>query len=175
MTRDQFAAAASADRKWIENTAVILGLRLAYTPAESRRMALVHVFNQSVGVGLRRALDFADQTLKEDPHHGTVVLGSDDGGICGVSIDLSRFYSAHAASLSAALELGGARRRGRRVTCTGSAIERAARYGVDIDLLREGQRMSPAARLSQLDENAAFIGSLMPAGSGPRPQGGRLK
>lgn len=167
MTRDQFAAAASADRKWIENSAAILGLSLAYTSAESRRMALVHIFNQAVGVGLHRALYFADQALQENPNRGTVVLGSGDGGISGVAIDLPRFYSIHAASLSAALELGGARRRGRRVTSTGSAIERAARYGVDIDLLREGQRMSPAARLSQLDENAEFIASLTCRARGP--------
>lgn len=160
MTRDQFAAAAMADRKWIENAAAILNLRLGYTPGESRRMGLVHVFNQGVGVGLHRALELADQALQEDPDQRVVVLGTTDGGIAGVAIDLSRFYSAHAASLSAALELGGPRRRGRRKTSSGSAIERAERYGVDIGLLRDGLRMSPARRLSLLDENAEFVHSL---------------
>jgi hypothetical protein len=40
------------------------------------------------------------------------------------------------------------------------AIEKAKRYGVDIDLLREGLKLSYAQRLEQLDANAQFARSI---------------
>lgn len=161
MTRDQFAAASMADRKWIENAAAILELDLSYSPDQSRRMALVHLFNRKVGVGLERALGLADEALTRDPAEGVVVLGIKRDELTGVAIDIARFHSAHAAALSSAMELGGARRRGRRKQeSAGRVMERARTYGVDLDLLREGLRMSHAERLSRLDENASFLHSL---------------
>lgn len=170
MTRSQFALAVLADEKWVENAGRILGRKLRYTAAEARWIGLVRVLNQEVGVTLSRAARLADAALRHAPGEGIVILGQTEGGSAGVSVDMSRFHSTHAAALSVAMDMGGGRRRGRpRAETRGKAgaLESAARYGVDVDLLREGLRLSVSERLEQLDENAAFINAIRPA-SGKR-------
>jgi hypothetical protein len=153
-----------ADEKWVENAAMLLRRRLRYTADEARWLGLVRLLNQEVGLTLFRASQLADEALKHSPGNDTktVVVGRVENGSAGVSIDLPRFYSTYAASLSAALDMGGPRRRGRRSASSGKkgAVERATRYGVDTDLLREGLRLSPRERLERLDENAAFINAI---------------
>jgi hypothetical protein len=163
MLRSQFATAVLADEKWVENAAWILRRTFRYTPVETRWLGLVRVFNQEIGVTLARAAELADEALRYKLDSRSVTLGCKDGGDAGVVIDLARFHSTHAAALSTALTLGGTRRRGRKpATRKGitSILARAADYGVDIDLLREGLKMSPRERLERLDANAAFANEL---------------
>jgi hypothetical protein len=164
MMRSQFALAVLADEKWVENAARLLDKRLSYSAEEARWLGLVRVLNHEVGLTLARAAELADEALKHSMKEASVVVGRGANGGAGVFIDLARFYSTHAAALSAALEVGGGRRRGRRATTTGQKglLDKAARYGVDIDLLRAGLHLSPRKRLEQLDENAAFIGAIRP-------------
>lgn len=164
MTRSQFAMAVLADEKWVENASRLMDKRFRYTPAEARWLGLVRVLNQEVGVTLFRAAELADEALRHAPDEGSVIVGR-AGGSAAVSIDLARYHSTYAAALSAALDLGGARRRGRpRATLPQKTrtLDRAAQYGVDIDLLREGLRLSSRERLQQLDDNAAFINAIRP-------------
>jgi hypothetical protein len=162
MTRSQFAMGVGADEKWVENAGRLLGKRLRYTTEEAVWLGLVRLLNQEVGLTLFRAARLADEALEHRPSERWVVLGQDESGRAGVSIDIARFYSSHLAALSAALDMGGPRRRGRRSGARRKkgAVERAARYGVDIDLLREGLQLSPRERLERLDENAAFINAI---------------
>jgi hypothetical protein len=171
MTRSQFAMAILADEKWVENAARLLNRRLRYSADEARWLGLVRVLNREVGLTLFRAAEFTDEALRHAPDEGRVVVGGTEGGTAAISIDMARFYSTYAAALSAALELGGGRRRGRPrgvVKKKAPALSRAAQYGVDIDLLREGLRLSPGERLQQLDENAAFITAIRPKGKASR-------
>jgi hypothetical protein len=167
MTRSQFALTVLADEKWVENAARILNMRLRYTADEARWVGLVRVLNQEVGLTLFRAASLADEAMKHPTSERTVVVGRSENESAAVSIDMARFYSTYAAALSAALDLGGARRRGRRSIrpAKKGALERAARYGVDTDLLRAGLHLSPRKRLEQLDENAAFIKAIRPVRS----------
>jgi hypothetical protein len=163
MTRQQFALAIMATEKWLENSARLLGVRLAYTAAEARWLGLVKLFNETIGVPLAAAGELATEAIRLDPKLDVAVLGKDKNARAAVAIFLARYYSAHIAALSAAIEFGGARRRGRPRAAKRrgkAAIESTARYGVDIDLLREGLKLSPAERLERVDENAAFINSL---------------
>jgi hypothetical protein len=165
MMRSQFALAVLADEKWVENTARLLHKRLRYTAEEARWLGLVRVLNQEVGLTLFRAAALTDEALRHPTDEASVVVGRPENGSAGVLIDLARFYSTYAAALSAALDLGGARRRGRRSSVqkkNSGALERAERYGVDTGLLREGLRLSPRERLQKLDENAAFINAIRP-------------
>lgn len=165
MTRSQFARAVLAEEKWVENAARLLGRQLEYTAVEARWLGLVRLLGQEVGVTLSRAAELADEALRHAPDTEFVALGREEGHSAGVFIDLARFHSTYAASLSSAMEFGGARRRGRprpRFKRTDRALARSARYGVDIDLLREGLRVSPRERLERLDENAAFVKALRP-------------
>jgi len=159
-----------ADEKWVENASRLLDKQFRYTAAEARWLGLVRVLNQEVGVTLLRAAELADEALRHSPDEGSVIVGR-AGGSAAVSIDLARFHSTYAAALSAALDLGGARRRGRRRATLPQktrALDRAAQYGVDVDLLREGLRLSPRERLQQLDDNAAFIKAIRPVRETPR-------
>lgn len=167
MTRSQFALAVLADEKWVENAARLLNRRLRYNAGEARWLGLVRLLNQEVGLTLSRADQLADEALKHPMSEASVIVGRGENGSAGIWIDLARFYSTYAAALSAALDMGGARRRGRRRTnpAPKGRLERAERYGVDIGLLRAGIHLSPRIRLEQLDENAAFISAIRPARS----------
>ncbi|MEO7368456.1 MAG: hypothetical protein ABIZ36_10890 [Gemmatimonadaceae bacterium] len=164
MTRSQFAMAVGADDKWVENTARLLRRRVKYTPLESVWLGLVRVLNQEVGLTLARSDELAREALGLEQQASTTLLGQTETGVAGISVDLARYRSSHAASLSAALEFGGERRRGRpRPLKPGgkrAALERAARYGVDIDLLREGLKIPVAERLKIADQNAAFVAQM---------------
>lgn len=167
MTRSQFAMAVLADEKWVENTARLLNRRLRYSADEARWLGLVRVFNQEIGLTLVRASALADEALTHPANEASVIVGRGENGSAGICIDLARFYSTHAAALSVALDMGGARRRGRRSTTPAKKglLDRAARYGVDTDLLRAGLHLSPRKRLEQLDENAQFINAIRPVRS----------
>jgi hypothetical protein len=165
MTRAQFALAIRGEEKWVENAARLLGRSFSYSLEEAVWLGLVRVFNQEVGLTLSRAAELADEALGHVAEEGTVQLGHSEQSNAAVSIDLARHYSAHAASLSAALDMGGPKRRGRprvRVRRKTAMLERASEYGIDVDLLREGLRLTPGERLERLDENAQFLNALRP-------------
>ena len=168
MTRAQFAMAVSTDEKWVENAARLLKRRLKYTVAESVWLGLVRVLNREVQVPLVRAAELADEALGLTGAAAEVVVGERESSSAAIVIDMPRFRSSHGAALSAALTLGGARRRGRQRVQPkrkSGALEQASRYGVDLDLLREGLKLSVAERLQRADENAAFINAMRPASS----------
>lgn len=160
MTRSSFALAIRADEKWVENTSQILGLKLNYTREEALWMGLVRELVLNVGITLSRAKEVADEALGRNSDQ-KVLVGGDSA--VGIEIDLKRYCSTFIASLSAARILGGVKRRGRaRQKPRGKkgAIEAARRYGVDIDLLREGLKLSAAERLERLNQNAEFVTQL---------------
>jgi len=160
-----------ADEKWVENAARLLDTRLRYSADEARWLGLVRILNREVGLTLSRAAQLADEALRHAPDEGGVLIGGTEGGSAAISVDMGRFYSTYAAALSAALELGAGRRRGRPRRAAkkkSPALARSAQYGVDIDLLREGLRLSSGERLQQLDDNAAFITAIRPTGKASR-------
>lgn len=154
-----------ADEKWVENAQRLLGRQPTYAANEARWFALLRLFNQDVGVALSRAALLANEALTYPADARTIVLGKTKIGDAGISIDRALFESSFAASLSAALEMGGPRRRGRvsRHSRSRSAvIDRASEYGVDIGLLEAGLKLSVRERLEVADKNAAFINALRP-------------
>lgn len=158
MTRAQFAHAAMAGEKWVENAIRLLGRKVRYSRQWARWLALVRVFNQEIGVTLTRAAELADEAVELPEGTGAVTLGRGSSFDAGITIDLARFDSAFAASLSAALTLGDPKKRGRRADSgKRSAVQRAAEYGVDIGLLEAGLKMTVHERLTAADENAQFI------------------
>ena len=167
LARGQFAQAARADEKWVENTARAIGRRLAYTPDEARWFGIVRLLTRDFAVTLHRAAELADVALQHPAEAREVVLAESGDGTAALTIDLAREYSSFAAALSAALEQGGPRRRGRRKESsrvgTRNAIAAAERHGVDVTLLQSALERSPAERLARLDANAAFVRALRPA------------
>ena len=163
MTRSQFALAVGASEKWVENAGRLLGRKFRLSIEQSVWLGLVRTLNQDLEIPLMRAAMLADEAVGIGAEDRPLVVGRSDSTAVGISIDMPRYRSSHAVALSAALTLGGPRRRGRQgVQSKGKshAIEKARRYGVDIDLLREGLKLSRAQRLEQLDANAQFVRSI---------------
>ena len=174
LTRAQFAAAVRADEKWVENTARTLGRRLEYTPAEARWLGMVRLVTRDLAIPITRAAELADDALRQPPETRALPLAVSDEGAASLMIDLARYHSTFAAALSAALNHGGPRRRGRRAPAKSSRVREsvagARAYGVDVSLLREALARSPAERLARLDANAAFLSALRPVPhESPRP------
>jgi hypothetical protein len=153
--------AVMAPEKWVENAARLLKRRFRYSPEESVWLGLVRELNLEVGLTLAKAAELADEALGLVDAKDEVVVGRSKGSSAAIAIDMPRFRSAHAAAVSAALTLGGARRRGRPRVKAGrrkdAVLNKAAYHGVDLDLLREGLKLTVADRLQRADENAAFV------------------
>lgn len=161
MTRSQFALAARADEKWVENTAHTLGRRLRYSVDEARWLGLVHVLTRDLGMSIQRASTLATAALQLDPATRALRLRLSEHGEASVALDLARYHSAFAAALSAALNLGGPRRAGRPAHPHRSdPIGTAAEHGIDISLLRSSLGRTHAERLTRLDANAASLRSI---------------
>lgn len=179
MTRDQFSRSVNADEKWVENTARLLGLSLAYSQKEARWIGLVRVFSHEIGLTLARSAGFATEALRQPPSARAVRLGASELNTAEIVLNLARYHSAHSAAVSAALALAGPRKRGRPPAATKHGhrsvsvvreravrettwdiLARAKKYGVDLDSLRAGRIDSPAKRLDRLEENAHSVKEL---------------
>ncbi len=166
LTREQFALAAGADEKWIENSARQLGCQLARTPAEARWLGLVRLLARDFEIPIARAGKLAELSLSHRPATTELTLVQSAGSVVALVVNLARYHSTFIASLSAALHHATPRRRGRPATeLSGRAhdpVADAAAYGVDVSLLRESLRRTPAELLQSLDEDVAFLADIRP-------------
>jgi hypothetical protein len=164
LSRAQFAAVVRAGEKWVENTARALGRQLAYTPSEAEWMGLVRLLTRDLGLPVNRAADLANEALRYPPNTRALSLAISPDSPAAIVLDLARFHSTFAASLSAEIHHGGPRRRGRpstRKRARGQdAVAAAEAHGVDVSLLREALDRSPADRLARLDSNSQFLSGL---------------
>lgn len=167
LTRSQFAAVVRADEKWVENTARVLGRQLAYTPQEARYFGIIRLLANQFGIPVARSAQLAVDAMRQPPDIRALILDGSVDGSAALVLDLSRYHSGLVAALATALHRGGPRRAGRPVSVREQGgkydpIGAAERHGVDISLLRQSLRQSPAERLARLDTNAAFLRSLRP-------------
>jgi hypothetical protein len=175
MTRAQFARALGADEKWVENAARQLGRRFSGTPAEARRMALVRLLSRDLALPLARADRCAGVLLRHAADERAARVAEPDG-VVGVEVDLARFHSTFAADLATALRQVQPRRRGRPASRPSppsrDPLAAAAAHGVDLSLLRESLRRTPAERLESLDEDVAFLAAVRPRARARRGRAG---
>lgn len=163
MTLGGFAVAVGAPRKWVQNTHAILGFLPDYTPDRARLLALVRALETGFEIPLRWAHTLAARTLErpDDPEAWRHV--SPDG-MATLVIDRNRFLTTFAANLSRARELYVERRRGRPRSRGPRGVEAAVEHGVDLTLLEDSLRRTPAERLRRLDEDVAFLTSMEVSG-----------
>lgn len=169
MTAAQFALAVRADSKWVQNAARILGKRFRYSVPEARWLALVRMLNREFSIPLEKAGRLATAALRYPSETREMRLLESGDGAAAIVLDIARFHSDFVASLGTALVLGTPRMRGRRARgAPGSAVERARKFGVDIDLLHASLALTPEERLARLDSDARFITALRATRPYPR-------
>jgi len=128
-------------------------------------MGVVRLLSREFGIPVARAAELADQALRHPPETRALALTASEEGAATLLIDLARYHSSFASALSAAINQGGARRRGRppsRRPRKRDAVAQAESHGVDLSLVRAAIERSPAERLARLDANAAFLRALRP-------------
>jgi hypothetical protein len=160
MTARQTAIAAGADLKWLVNSAALLRSPLRYTPQAAKWWGLVRLLTEKLGLSLKAAADAATAALGQTGSSSRVSAGSDSSGATAIVVDLRRYESTFLANLSRALQLETPRRRGRpaRDRLRGrDAVRAASAYGVDVSLIEESLRRTPAERLALLEANAEFV------------------
>jgi hypothetical protein len=165
MTNQQFAIAAGGTTKWVQNAAMILGRRFRRTPEEARWLGLVGSLNQGLGMPLRAAAALANEVFGKPAQTSGDARRSKQRDIARIVVDRGLYSSIATARLSRALVREVPKSRGRRRRRE-NPLTAAERYGLDIDLLRISLKRSPAERLAELDQNAAFINAMR---SGKRP------
>lgn len=159
MTLGQLAMSIPAPRKWVLNANAVLQLAPVYSVKRARVMALTRMLERAIGLPLKRAYRLAKQTLQRPAESASWRHASPDG-VAAVVIDRERFLSDFAVNLSRARVGYGERRRGRPPRRRRQGVAAARHHGVDISLLRESLKQSPAARLRRLDADASFVQSL---------------
>lgn len=148
MTTAQLARAAGTDSTWLFNAERLLGRRFPRTVAGSRELALVRVIHSELGIDLATAAGMA--RARESRRRKGQVFGEPQGAVT-LLIDPERFDSIWLLNLAAALDTG-TRLRGRPLGPSIAPIERARRYGIDVELLRWQMSRTIADRLDSLDD-----------------------
>jgi hypothetical protein len=157
MTLGQFATAAGASQRWVQNAFQALGLPPLYSDDLARRLAFAKALKAACGTPLRRGFPLAAQALARWPAERVWELRETDGSV-RVTIDLERFLSDYAVRLSLSRTWYAEKRRGRPWKRRGVAL--AKWWGVDLTLLDESLKRTPAQRLERLAEAAAFFKSM---------------
>lgn len=160
----QFALAVGADSKWVLNACRLLDREVAYDVADARRLGLVREIQASFGTPLDDADAMAARALEQGDE--VAVACATPTGVLALVVDLPRYLSDFAGRLSRARGYTPKRRGRPSRPSSGSAVERARRYGIDISLLRTQLRRSPEARLQGLDTHRAFVLDLLRARRG---------
>ena len=156
MTLGQFAVAVGAPRRWVQNARAVLRDRSPYREAGARRLALARVLRETSRMPLRKAYALAAEALAAWPARSTWTY-QPSGAAAAVTVDLERFLSDYAVRLSLARSFYAERRRGRPRKRRGVAL--AKWYGVDVSLLVESLKRTPAQRLKRMEEAAEFFKS----------------
>jgi hypothetical protein len=157
MTLGQFATAVGASRRWVQNAFQALGLPPEYTEDLARRLSFARVLKEACGTPLRRGFPLAAPALARWPAERSWDLREADGS-ARVTVDLERFLSDYAVRLSLSRTWYAEKRRGRPWKRRGVAL--AKWWGVDLTLLDESLKRTPAERLERLDEAVAFFKSM---------------
>lgn len=160
MMLGEFACLLDADPKWVQNAAAALGKHLRYTLAGAQRLAVARALTESTGMSLPRAYAAAGTALRLfDGSRRPVALPTEaeqsGGAPVTITVDVYRILAAVNAGLSRLRTMYAPRLRG-RLPASRDPIRAAEEYGIDVTLLAENLRRTPAERLRQLDAMAGF-------------------
>ncbi|HKT06981.1 MAG TPA: hypothetical protein VJR24_03710 [Gemmatimonadaceae bacterium] len=158
LSKRQFASAAGATEKWVDNARRILSRRCVRTETEARWLRLVRTVSQAFDISLQRAGELATAALQLDPRSPPTTIGASGDGALGLVIDMPRYHARFDLALAAALLDGrlckGPRRWQRSLagrTLSGTLLGAAA-SGAKVSRLRVLATKSAATRVALLGE-----------------------
>lgn len=157
MTLAAFARLVDTTPKWVLNTLRALGRSQRYRVDLARQLAVTREIAESFGLPLSTAYSLAKQALRQPVvAESLIALQAQPDSNVELRIDLYRMLSAFSVRLAALRGSGEPRLRGRPRTKAIDPIEAAEAWGLDLSLIRENLRKTPAERLRRLDAMLAF-------------------
>jgi hypothetical protein len=153
----EFATVVGAEPKWVLNALTSLALCQRYDITSAIRLMTLREIQREFAVPLARALEMADQALTKWRASGgsPVVVGANDTSVT-LQIDIHRMLSAMYTRQSVVLTSPSLRAAGRPVKQNHDRLAAATAWGIDLGLLADSLRKTPAQRLRQLDAMVAF-------------------
>ncbi len=159
MTLGEFAVAVGAEKRWVQNARRVLGVREKYSFDLARRLAFAKLLKDAFRIPLVRGFSLAADAIAVWTESKTWEYEGPNG-VGKVVVDLERFLSDCSVRLSLSRTFYAEKRRGRPPKRRRRGLALAKWYGVDISLLEESLKLTPAQRLQRLDEAVAFFRSM---------------
>jgi len=151
MTLQETAAAVGESPRWVLNALTRLKVPRRYSEPLARRLYIARLLNRGLRLPLpdawHLAADVLAGNLTEPWRHEA------DG--LSLQIDVPRVLTGYAARLALARHQG-PRARGRRRSTFGSAVERAAQWGIDVSLLEAMLDLPPRRRTASAVANMTW-------------------
>jgi len=156
MTLGQFAVTVGAEKRWVQNALRVLGVREPYSFDLARRLAFAKLLKDGFGISLVRGFPLAGDAIAAWPGTRTWEYEGPEG-MGKIVVNVERFLSDCTVRLSLSRTFYAEKPRGRPPKRRRRGLALAKWYGVDISLLEESLKLTPADRLKRLDENVEFL------------------
>lgn len=159
MSLGQFATAVAASPRWVQNAFHVLGLERVYDEERAKILGLARQLHVALRIPLGEAYPLAREALGAWPET-TVWRRQDEAGMVTLEVNLERYLSSYAVRLALARNWYAERKRGRPPKRRKRGIAGAREYGIDISLLEESLKLTPAQRLRRNEEALEFLRAL---------------
>lgn len=153
----ELACLVDAPAKWVLNALAVLEPGARYSDALARRLAVTRAIHLACGTPLVEAFTVAQCALRTwDGGERPLTLHANDTDDVALTLDMYRLMSSFHVRRSLLLASDSPPARGRPRTRIGDPLVRAQDWGLDLSLIRDNLRKTPAERLRQLDAMEAF-------------------
>ena len=156
MTLAELGFLVNADRKWVLNTIVALGLPKRYSLVLARQLAVTRAIHESSGIPLVGSHRLATGALLAYRGQAAPLIRPTDNSEVCLVLDIRRLLSSFAVRLSVQRSMSAPQRRGRPASRRRDPLQAASAWGLDLTLLADNMARTAEQRLRQLDAMAAF-------------------
>ena len=161
MTLAEFSRLLDVSPKWVLNTLRALGADGRYSCDMARQLTFARAIHGAASVPMFESLSLARRVLREPVTSSSpVALRLAGEGDVSLTVDVYRLRSSFNVRLAEVRGTYAPKARGRPRSDTGSALDIAVDWGLDLSLIRDNMNKSPAQRLRQLDAMAQFSRSV---------------
>ena len=157
MVLAEFVRLIDASPRWVLNALPSLPSTSRYTEAFARRLIVSRAIQTALGTPLSDAFALAQRALRAwDGSATAVTLRVHETDDVALTVDVYRLMASYYVRLAELRQSYAPRVRGRPRRRAVNAEARAIDWGLDLSLIRDNLRKSPAERLRQLDAMRAF-------------------